>query len=342
MFHNKFVPVFDGHNDSLLRFFYRHKNRKSFFDRHEFGHIDFPRIVEANFIGGFFALFVPPVATSEKKQHKTSLSPALDPQYAYEIVCKMFEYLPNIIDHPQVLPIKTFCDVKRCLHESLLGIVLHLEGASAIKDFTVLETFYNKGLRSIGLVWSRPNQYGVGAPFAFPHSPNIGDGLTHLGKELIRHCNRLGIIVDLAHLNEKGFWDAVKTSTKPLVVTHAAVHDLCPSSRNLTAEQIKAVAASNGVVGINLGTMFLRRDGKIEANTSMEDILAHFQYILDLVGADHVAFGSDFDGVYISPQIRDVRGLQRILSGLYAKGYSREDLTKVAYKNWFRILENTL
>ncbi|WP_372365649.1 dipeptidase [Candidatus Uabimicrobium sp. HlEnr_7] len=345
MFDDKKLPIFDGHNDSLLRFFYKHRERKSFFNRHNFGHIDFPRIKEANFIGGFFALFVPPIEspnTQKNKSKRPQLSPPIEMNYAYKNICAQLDYLDTIAEHQQVFLVKKSQDLQKCYTTSSLGVVLHLEGASAIKDFLTLEYFYQRGLRSLGLVWSRANKYGVGAPFAFPHTPDIGPGLTPLGKELVHKCNEMGIVVDLAHLNEQGFWDAAKISSKPLIVTHSAVHAICPSSRNLTDSQIKAVADSGGVIGINLGVMFIRRDGKIKADTSIEDIVAHFEYIINLVGAQHVAFGSDLDGIYISPQIQDVVGLHKVLYALREKGYSADSLQKIAYQNWFRVLKDTL
>src|SRR5690606_28026338 len=134
-------------------------------------------------------------------------------------------------------------------------MVLALEGAEAIRvDLSNLASWYDRGVRSLGLVWSRPNVFGEGVPFRFPHGPDTGAGLTGAGKALVEACNALGILVDLAHLNEQGFRDVAALSRAPLVVTHADVHAICPSTRNLTDAQIDAVAASGGVIGINFET----------------------------------------------------------------------------------------
>src|SRR5919202_1128991 len=127
-------------------------------------------------------------------------------------------------------------------------------------ELDALEVFYQAGLRSLGPVWSRPTAFGHGVPFAFPRSPDTGAGLTDAGKELVRACNRLGIMIDLSHLNEQGFWDVAGLSDAPLVATHSNAHALCPSTRNLTDEQLGAIAGSGGLVGVNFAVSFLRED----------------------------------------------------------------------------------
>src|SRR5206468_1669749 len=127
-----------------------------------------------------------------------------------------------------------------------------MEGAEPIApDLSNLERWYDRGLRSIGLVWSRANAFAEGVPFRFPSSPDTGPGLTDAGRELVRACNRLGILVDLSHLNEAGFWDVAGISDKPLVATHSNAHAICPASRNLTDKQLAAIKESDGMVGLN-------------------------------------------------------------------------------------------
>ena len=181
-----------------------------------------------------------------------------------------------------------------------MAAILHFEGAEAIHpDLGALEEFYEIGLRSLGIVWSRPNIYGEGVPFIFPGTPDVGAGLTGRGLELVRECNRLGVLVGLSHLNERGFWDVAEHSTAPLVATHAAVHALSRSSRNLTDEQLRAVGETDGVVGVNFHVGFLRDDGQRNPDTPLEVLVRHIDYMVDLIGIEHVAFGSDFDGAII-------------------------------------------
>src|SRR5262249_13192549 len=131
-------------------------------------------------------------------------------------------------------------------------VIMHMEGAEALStDLSDLEEWYGRGLRSLGPVWSRPNAFGEGVPFAFPSTPDTGPGLTPAGRNLVNACNRLGILVDCSHLTEAGFWDVASLSLVPLVATHSNAHALCRSSRNLTDAQLDAIGESGGVVGIN-------------------------------------------------------------------------------------------
>src|SRR5204863_5883819 len=192
-----------------------------------------------------------------------------------------------------------------------LAAIMHFEGAEAIDpNLDALEVFYQAGLRSLGLVWSRPNAFGHGVPFAFPRSPDTGPGLTEAGRELVRACNRLGILVDLSHLNERGFRDVAALSNAPLVATHSNAHALCQASRNLTDEQLAAIRDSDGIVGVNFAVTFLRGDGMLlPAETGLGEIVGHIDHLVEQMGIDHVAFGSDFDGAVLPDALGGVAGL---------------------------------
>ena len=130
-------------------------------------------------------------------------------------------------------------DINEAFENNKVGVILHIEGAEAIdKNFKSLEKLYAQGLRSIGLVWSRPNIFATGVPFSFPKSPDIGPGLTALGKELVKICDEKNILIDLSHINERGFWDVANLSSKPLIATHSNSHEVCEHSRNLTNYQL--------------------------------------------------------------------------------------------------------
>jgi membrane dipeptidase len=205
----------------------------------------------------------------------------------------------------------------------------------------VLEDLYGTGLRSLGLVWSRPNAYGHGVPFRFPASPDTGPGLTDAGRELIRECNRLGVMIDLSHLNERGFWDVARISEAPLVATHSNAHALCPSTRNLTDRQLDAIRESGGVVGVNFAVAFLRKDGKAEEETPIETVVRHVDYLVEHLGMEGLGFGSDFDGAKVPREIGDATGLPKLLAGLRERGYGEDALKKLAHENWLRVLRET-
>src|ERR1700704_4982742 len=178
-------------------------------------------------------------------------------------------------------------DIQQGLEDAVLAPVLHIEGAEAIDpNLELLDVLYEAGLRSLGPVWSRSNAFGHGVPFRCPSSPDTGPGLTDLGKELIRACNRLRILIDLSHLNEKGFWDVAELSDAPLVATHSNAHALSPHSRNLTDIQLAAIGETNGIIGVNFSTSFLRPDGRRDTDTSVELVIDHLEHILKRVGED--------------------------------------------------------
>ena len=216
----------------------------------------------------------------------------------------------------------------------------HTDSAEAIEpDLSCLEALYGAGLRSIGPVWSRPNQFGHGVPFRFPASPDTGPGLTDAGKALVRECNALGIVIDLSHLNEHGFWDVAKLSTAPLIASHSNAHVICPSSRNLTDDQIKAVGQSGGLIGLNFANGFLRPDGLWKNDTGFDILLRHLDRLMELAGADHVGLGSDFDGARIPAVIGDVAGLPNLVEALRGHGYDEATLRRLCYDNWIAVLE---
>ena len=222
----------------------------------------------------------------------------------------------------------------------MLAAVLHFEGAENLGP-DLLEDLYEAGLRSLGLVWSRPNAYGHGVPFRIPASPDTGPGLSNRGRELVRECNRLGVMIDLSHLNERGFWDVASISEAPLVATHSNAHALCPSTRNLTDRQLDAIRESDGMAGVNFAVGFLRKDGKDEEDTSIEDVVRHVDYLAERIGIERVGFGSDFDGAKVPREIGDATGLPKLLAALRRRGYGEDALKKLAHENWLRVLRET-
>jgi membrane dipeptidase len=233
-------------------------------------------------------------------------------------------------------------DIRQCMKDAALATVLHIEGAEAIDaNFEFLEVLYGAGLRSLGPVWSRPNAFGHSVPFRCPSSPDTGPGLTDLGQELIGVCSRLGILVDLSHLNERGFWDAARISNAPLVATHSNAHALSPHSRNLTDNQLEAIRESGGMVGVNFATSFLRQDGRHDGDTPIELVLDHVEYILKRVGDDGVGFGSDFDGAKIPTSLGNASRLQYLVEVMRTRGYGDQLIEKLCYKNWLGVLEKT-
>jgi membrane dipeptidase len=347
--------VFDGHNDAVTRYSSGDPDEEwAFLDEVEYGHIDLPRARRGKMVGGFFAICPPPLSASwdpgGANRHVTldgfrvDLAPAIDIEYARSFTDPMIDRLSRVADESdEVVVVENRGDVDDALRRGALAAVLHFEGAEALgADLEHLDHYFARGLRSVGPVWSRPNAFGTGVPFAFPCSPDTGPGLTDAGKELVRACDGLGIMIDLAHMNERGFWDVAEATESPIVVTHAGVHALAPTARNLTDRQIDAIAESGGVVGITFFVGDLRDDGRYESNTPIEVIVRHVQYIADRVGPEHVALGSDFDGARIPSAVGDVTGLPKVVAGLRNAGFDDDALSRVTHRNWLRILQHSL
>lgn len=351
-----FIPIFDGHNDTLTKLYSPHgEQNRSFFERSDQGHLDLPRARAGGLCGGIFAIFTPPPETSPEHdpfwgltftEDGYDLSPRspIDHDYAKTYTDSVIDYLRDLEENSegQLAIVHSYHDLTDDFNKGILSVVLHIEGAEAIREnLSDLEDYYERGLRSLGLVWSRPNVFGYGVPFRFPHSPDTGPGLTASGKDLVRACNRLGIMIDLAHINEQGFWDVAELSDAPLVVSHAAVYAICPSTRNLTNAQIDAVAASNGLIGIFFEPVNTRPDGQPGGDTPLSVIVHHIRYVVDRVGIDHVALGSDFDGADVPEALRDVTGLPNLIQALRESGFDDNSLEKIAYRNWFRVLKDS-
>jgi membrane dipeptidase len=350
-----FPPIFDGHNDTLLSLHLPERGgERSFFARGERGHLDLPRAQEGGLGGGFFAMFVPnPPGTGGNPEetirvtedgYVTPLAPPIDLAYAQRTAMALFRRLIQLEAESagRLRVVRDVAGLEACLREGVLAAVAHFEGAEAIDpDLDALHVFYQAGLRSLGPVWSRANDFGQGVPFVFPASPDTGPGLTEAGKALVRACGELGILLDLAHLNERGFWDVAALSSAPLVVTHAGVHALCPASRNVTDRQLDAIGETGGVLGIVFEPTMLREDGYLITETPLEVIARHVAYVAERIGIEHVALGSDFDGAVMPDALPDAAALPALMTALRAHGFDDAALRQIAHENWLRVLRQT-
>jgi membrane dipeptidase len=229
-----------------------------------------------------------------------------------------------------------------CLDDGSLAAVLHVEGAEPIgSELEELGALYDAGMRSLGIAWSRPNRFGHGVPFEFPGSPDQGPGLSDLGRALVRACNELGVMVDVSHLSERGFWDVAETSEAPLVASHSNAHALCPSPRNLTDDQLRAVGESGGLVGINLCVAFLRADGADDPDTPLSAAAAHAAHVAEVAGLEAVALGSDFDGATMPRKLDGAAKLPALFDALRAFGFAEPELEQIALGNWRRVLRDS-
>lgn len=348
------IPVFDGHNDLLLRLLEAPEKRHEIWLTGEGrGQLDLPRMRAGGFAGGFFAIYLPsPVAHDDADL----MAQMADPPYRLP--------LPALMDAAEAADpalraaslmlwmerasggafriCRTAGEIRTAMAEGVIAGILHMEGAEAIDaDLDALHAFHALGLRSLGPVWSRPTIFGHGVPFAFPSSPDTGPGLTAAGKRLVAECNRLKIMIDLSHLNEKGFDDVAALSDAPLVATHSNAHALCPSSRNLTDRQLNIIRESRGMVGLNYAVSFLTPDGRKDPGCGWEPMLRHLDHLIARLGEDHVGLGSDFDGAEIPEVLGDVAGLPGFIQAMRDHGWGEPLIRKIAHENWLGVLERT-
>jgi membrane dipeptidase len=343
-------PIFDGHNDALLALERDPRRPPSLLERSPSGHLDLPRAREGGFGGGMFAVFVPsgrqlgPRPGGVGDSYELSFPPAPGLARAQRTAGAMAARLfrTERMSAGRLKVVRTVAELRACLDAGVVAAVLHFEGAEAIDPpLNALEILYQAGLRSLGIVWSRPNAFGCGVPFKFPSSPDTGPGLTDAGVALVRACNELGILVDLSHLNLKGFWDVARHSSAPLVATHSNAHALCPSSRNLTDDQLAAIRASGGLVGVNFAVSQLRADGRPDSDTPLDVVVRHVDHLLERLGEDGVGFGSDFDGTLVPREIGDVTGLPCLIDALRRHGFDDRLLRRLCFGNWLRVLDLT-
>jgi membrane dipeptidase len=237
---------------------------------------------------------------------------------------------------------RSVADIRAAMDAGIMAAIFHIEGAEAIDpDLHTLEVLYQAGLRSLGPVWSRETIFGHGVPFRYPSDPDIGDGLTDHGLRLLKRCNELGIMFDLSHLNEAGFWDVARHSTKPLVATHSNVHAICPHSRNLTDKQLAAIRESDGMVGLNFAAAFLRDDGRMLADVPLSQMLRHLDYLIEHLGEDRVGLGSDYDGAIVPQDVTSVADLPKLRQAMAGHGFDDALMTKLCHENWLRVLGKT-
>lgn len=339
------IPVFDGHNDALTRLWLSDYPDPvhAFIHERLVGHLDLKRCQEAGFIGGMFAIFLPPYSYVQQ-HHSNKLfdqnASDFTQQQIEQICLEQLDLAHQLAQYSKNIKICTSVkDIQDCRAEKKLAIVLHMEGAEALQQNPdLLDVFYERGLRSIGPLWNRPSRFGHGLNAKFPHSPDTGAGLTSDGKDFIRRCANKKMVIDVSHMNEKAFWNTVDILQQPIVATHSNSHALCPQARNLTDPQLKAIRESKGMVGVNFDVAFLRSDGQRNADTSIDVILEHLEYLMDHLGEEHVGFGSDFDGALIGTELEDVTGLHRLIERMQQRGYSKTLIENICLNNWVRVL----
>lgn len=345
------IPIFDGHNDFLQRMVAAGPDALRLWTEGDgTGDLDLPRMRAGGFAGGFFAIWVPVEngpndPDAARAMERPPFSMPLPPEVPHDTA------LPHAFAQAAKLKamertgtldiVRDAAGIRRAMAEGRIAAIMHMEGAEAIADMDALHLWHAAGLRSLGPVWSRPTAYGHGVPFAFPSAPDTGDGLTEAGRALVRECNNLRIMLDLSHLNEKGFDDVARLSDAPLVASHSCAHAISASSRNLTDRQLRAVRDSGGLVGLNYAVSFLRDDGRRLPFDGFDPLLRHLDHLLNILGEDGVGLGSDYDGALMPTELAGVDRLPGFIAAMQAHGYDEPLIRKIAADNWVALLDRT-
>ena len=338
--------IFDGHNDVLSCLWREGQPAGDGFFNGRGGHLDLAACRAGGFAGGFFAVWCstdPATAPDPMAQFREF--PAIDPTRAHIETAEQVAVLLRMVRaRPEAIRLCTSApQIEAARAAGAVAALLHIEGCEGIgAGLDELHLYYAAGLRSLGPVWSRPNIFGHGVPFNFPASPDTGPGLTEAGKRLLAECESLGVLFDLSHLNEAGFWDVARLSGRPLVATHSGAHAMTPATRNLTDKQLDAVAESGGLVGLNFGCQFLRQDGQKRADTAPAEMLRHLEHLLARLGEGGVALGSDFDGALMPEFIGSARGLPHLVTAMQDAGYEAELIRRICWQNWLDMLAKTI
>lgn len=275
-------------------------------------------------------------------------------------------------------------ELREAVKKGKIAALVGLEGGHQIEDdLTKLEALYNRGTRYMTLTWNNSTAWATSASDEWNKEGALNSegkkGLTAFGKQIVQKMNSLGMMVDVSHVGEQTFWDVIATTTKPIIASHSSVYAICPHKRNLTDDQIKAIAKNGGVIQINFnsgfidpsvdkreaaflekhkaeidsleqtgvnpflaaGNMYLKyTDESEELRAPFDFVIQHIEYVINLVGVDYVGIGSDFDGIFLPPkQLDDVTDYPLITKSLVEKDYTEKDIDKILGGNLLRVLK---
>ena len=340
------MQVFDGHNDALSRLWKTEGDPVQAFESG--GHVSLSAAREGQLIGGFFAIFS---SGSREMFDFSAFRPTgdalpvagpLDQQLALRDATEQAG-LALALERAGALKIcRSGQDLDTAFADKTLACILHLEGADCIDhDLLVLDLLHGAGLRSLGPVWSRPTDFAEGVPFVWGQDGDTGDGLTDLGRTLVRRCQQLGIILDTSHLTLRGFWDMAEMGVS-MVATHSNAFAITPTTRNLTDAQLRAIGETGGMAGLNFGTLFLSKLGWTDLHATTDDMIRHLAHMIEVAGEDHVGLGSDFDGAPMPQGIASAADLPHLIDAMRAADFGEGLIEKLCKDNWLAFLKRQL
>lgn len=355
--HQELIVV-DGHNDVIINSIFRGRDIGK---RLDVGHTDIPRLQEGGVDVQVFAVW------SYDAKWRTG---------AFEHANEQIDSLESLVarNPEQIAIAKTSTDIERILDEGKIVALIGIESGNMIESsIENLEKLRERGAIYLTLTWNFNLPWVTAAAIEDEKPADEQQGLSPLGKDIVRRMNELGMMIDLSHASKKTFYDVMETSSKPVLVSHSNAAALTPHFRNLDDQQLAALKENGGVIGLNFYSGFLDTtyNGRVEelfrkefdrapnadedvgvqykalnkenkhlANTPMSVLLDHIDYLVSKVGVDHVALGSDFDGVDSTPQgLEDVSKFPNLTKALLERGYSNDEVAKIMGLNFLRILK---
>lgn len=298
--------------------------------------VDIEKLKKGDYLIQNFAMFIP----LEKVKHPLEEMLKL-------IDCFYRELEKNQAD---IALAQSYKDIINNLEKGRISALLTIEeGGAACSSLEILRMLYSLGVRMLTLTWNYPN--GIGYPNVNLsngnkpdfHIPNTQDGLTPFGIAFVQEMERLGMIIDVSHLSDAGFYDVLKYTNKPFVASHSNARSITNHSRNMSDDMIKMLAKRRGVMGINFAGDFLEEpeEGK-KMRSKINNMVKHIKHIVNLAGIDCVGLGSDFDGIYQDLELDHAGKMPELAEALSLAGFSTIDIEKIFYRNVLRIYKDVL
>jgi len=305
----------DAHADTISRALQREPNERGLY-RNAALHVDFARLAEFGTPVQVFALYCSEEFVETAFQQTN-------------IMIDFFEQ--EVAKHSDMIEIALdLDDIERIAGEGKISAVLSIEGGEALMgNIENLYHFYERGVRMLGLTWNRENALGYG------HATQSTEGLKPFGLDIVRRMEELGMIVDVSHLNEAGFWDVHNNSTRPYIASHSNAHTVLANNRNLKDDQIKAIAESGGLIGFNMFSPFIAQGG----NATLDDAMAHIRHFRSLGAGSNIGLGSDFDGIQAMPEGMSSVSSLRLFANALTREFGQETSFNVMEGNFYEFLK---
>lgn len=319
------IPIIDMHCDTITR---RSVRNDGIYDNEDL-HIDIKKMAKSHYMLQCFAVFV-------------NLSQGRPFERANEYIDE-FERQMMLNKHV-IVPVKHYREVMEAYSKHKIAALLTIEEGGVLEGkLDNLTHFYKRGVRMMTLTWNYANEIGY-PNLEYGKSKTKRDlsivdekhGLTPFGIEVVKKMNQLGMIIDVSHLSDKGFYDVIEHSSVPLVASHSNARSICSVSRNLTDDMILKIKERHGLIGINFCPDFVSLENQ---DKEIENIVKHIKHIRSIAGTGIIALGTDFDGIPTPNGLEDASKMYLLEEALYNEGFSKEDIEKIFYKNFLRLLK---